>query len=108
MNKNGFFMISMLAVSVLLFALRMTGLTAHIIVSVIGLAVMIPFTLKTLKSWSKPVLEVLMRVMYLVAIVTGGVLMKVHGVAALGIVHKLGAVLFAVLLLVLYIPKCKK
>ena len=46
--------------------------------------------------------------MYLVAFVTGGMLMKVHGIAALGMVHKIGAALFLVLLLVLYIPKCKK
>ena len=108
MNKNRFFLISMLAVSILLFLLRMTGLTAHIIVSVIGLAIMIPLTLKTKSEWKKPALEILMRAMYLVAIVTGGMLMKLHGVAALGIVHKLGAALFIVLLLALYIPKAKK
>ena len=44
----------------------------------------------------------------LVAIVTGGVLMKVHGVAALGMVHRIGAAAFVVLLLALYIPKWKK
>ena len=49
-----------------------------------------------------------MRLGYLVAIVTGGVLMKVHGVFALGLVHKIAAAVFAVLLLVLYIPKWKK
>ena len=108
MNKNCLFMISMIAVSVLLFLLRVTGLTAHIIVSVLGLVIMIPYTLKTKKEWTKAPLEILMRVMYLVAIVTGGVLMKVHGIAALGMVHKIGAALFLVLLLALYIPKCKK
>ena len=108
MNKNFFFMLSMIAVSALLFLLRVTGLTAHIIVSVLGLAIMIPYTLQTKKEWTKTPLEILMRVMYLIAIVTGGVLMKVHGVAALGLVHKIGAALFLVLLLVLYIPKCKK
>ena len=108
MNKNCIFMISMIAVSALLFLLRVTGLAAHIVVSVLGLAIMIPYTLKTKKEWTKAPLEILMRVMYLVAIVTGGVLMKVHGIAALGMVHKIGAALFLVLLLVLYIPKCKK
>lgn len=108
MNKNRIFLASMLVVALLLFLLRMTGMTAHILVSLLGLAVMIPFTLKTRKEWKIPALEVLMRVMYLVAIVTGGALMKIHGVAALGMVHKIGAALFAVLLLVLYIPKCKK
>ena len=98
----------MIVVSLLLFLLRMTGLTAHIIVSVLGLAIMIPITLKTKSEWTKPALEIIMRAMYLVAIITGGVLMKVHGLAALAIVHKIGAVLFAVLLLTLYIPKCKK
>ena len=108
MNKNRIFLAAMLAVALLLFLLRMTGMTAHILVSLLGLAVMIPFTLKTRKEWKIPALEVLMRVMYLVAIVTGGALMKIHGVAALGMVHKIGAALFVVLLLVLYIPKCKK
>ena len=108
MNKNKFFLISMIIVSLLLFLLRMTGLTAHIAVSVLGLVVMIPFTLKTRQEWNTPALEVLMRVMYLAAIITGGALMKVHGIAALGLVHKISAALFVVLLFVLSIPKCKK
>ena len=108
MNKNRFFLISMIVVSVLLCVLRVTGLTAHIIVSVVGLAIMIPISIATRKTWKIPALEVIMRVMYLIAIVTGGVLMKVHGVPALGIIHKIGAAVFMVLLLVLYIPKWKK
>ena len=108
MNKNRIFLLAMAVVSVMLFLLRMTGLTAHIIVSVAGLAVMIPLTLATRKEWKIPALEVVMRAMYLVAIITGGILMKVHGVAALGMVHKISAALFAVLLLVLYIPKWNK
>ena len=108
MNKNRFFLISMIVVSALLFLLRMTGLTVHMAVSVLGLAIMIPITVMTRKEWKIPALEVIMRVMYLVAIVTGGVLMKVHGVAALGIIHKIAAAAFVVLLMVLYIPKMKK
>ena len=108
MNKNRVFLLAMIAVSVLLFLLRVTGLVPHIVVSVAGLAVLIPFTLKTRKEWKIPALEVIMRLMYLVAIVTGGVLMKVQGVAALGVVHRIGAAAFVVLLLALYIPKCKK
>lgn len=108
MNKDRIFLISMIAVSLLLFLLRMTGLTAHIIVSVLGLAIMIPFTLKTKSEWTKTPLEILMRAMYLIAIVTGGALMKVHGIAVLGMTHKIGAALFLILLLVLYIPKYKK
>jgi hypothetical protein len=108
MNKNRFFLISMLVVTALLFLLRFTGLIPHIVVSLIGLAIMIPITIATRKEWKKPALEVIMRVMYLVAVITGGALMKVHGVAALGIAHKISAVVFVVLLLVLYLPKWKK
>lgn len=107
MNKNRLLLISMVIVSVLLFLLRMTGLTAHIVVSVIGLVIMIALTVATRKDWKIPALEVIMRVLYLVAIVTGGILMKAHGAAAFGIVHKVCAALFVVLLLVLYIPKWK-
>ena len=108
MNKNRAFLIAMIAVSILLFILRMTGLTAHIVVSALGLAVMIPFTLATRKEWKTPALEVLMRVMYFAAIVTGGALMKIQGVAALALIHKITAVLFAALLVFLYVPKCQK
>lgn len=108
MNKNRSFLISMIVVSLLLFLLRMTGLATHIVVSVLGLSVMIPFTLNTRKEWKIPALEAIMRAMYFVAIVTGGMLMKIQGVAALNVAHKISAVLFAALLLVLYIPKCKK
>ena len=108
MNKNHVFLISMLLVSVLLFLLRLTGLIPHIIVSVIGLVIMIPLTIKTKSDWKIPALEIIMRAMYFVAIVSGGMLMKLHGIAALGIVHKISAAIFLLLLLVLYITKWKK
>ncbi len=108
MTKNRFFLFSMILVSALLFMLRVTGLVPHIIVSVIGLAIMIPLTLKTKAEWTKPALEIILRAMYLIAIVSGGMLMKLHDIAALGTVHKISAILFAVLLLVLYVPKWKK
>ena len=76
MNKNRVLLVGMLAVSLLLFLLRMTGLTVHIVVSVLGLAIMIPITLQTRKEWKIPALEVIMRVMYLAAVITGGALMK--------------------------------
>ena len=108
MNKNRVLLIAMIAVSALLAALSVTGIGGHIAVSVVGLAIMIPITIATRKEWKIPALEVIMRVMYLIAIVTGGVLMKVQAAAALGIVHKIAAAAFAVLLLVLYLPKWKK
>ena len=108
MNKNRIFLIAMILVSALLAALKATGFAAHIAVSVVGLAIMIPLTIATRKEWKLPALEVIMRVMYLIAIVTGGALMNVQGVPALGIAHKVGCAVFMVLLLVLYLPKWKK
>ena len=105
MKKNTIFLIAMIVVVALLFLLRVTGLVPHIIVSVLGLVGMIAYTVKTRKDWKVPALEVLMRLMYLVAIVTGGMLMKIHDVAAIVSAHKIGAILFVALLLVLYIPR---
>ena len=105
MKKELMFAPILLLVAVLLFMLRATGLTAHIIVSVAGIVALAVYTVSTRKEWKIPALEVLMRLGYGVALITGIVLMKVHGVAALGIVHKAGAALFAVLLLVLFVHK---
>jgi hypothetical protein len=95
----------MLAIGVLLFLLRTTGMTAHIIISVLGLVTLVVYAIATKKEWKLPALEVLMRVFYGIALITGIVMMKVHGIAALGIVHKVGAALFALLLVVLFVHK---
>ena len=108
MKKNVLFLIPMLAVAVVLFLLRATGMTAHIAVSVVGLVLLIAYTVATKKSWKCPVLEILTRVSYAVALITGVVLMNVHGIAAIGIVHKIGAVLFTVLLIASEIHKAVK
>ena len=85
MKKNLFFFISMIIVSVLLFLLRYTGLVPHIVVSVIGLVLMISLTVKNTKSWKIPALEVIMRIAYFVAIVTGGLIMKIQNVPMLSV-----------------------
>ena len=108
MNKNFSFLVAMGVVCTMLSRLDTTGMMGHISTTLMGLVIMIPFTVATRKDWKTPALEVLMRVMYFVAIITGGVMMKIQGAAALNAAHKIAAALFAVLLLVLYIPKCKK
>ena len=55
------------------------------------------FRSATKKEWKKPALEILQRVCYGIALITGVVLMNVHGIAAISIIHKISAVLFAVL-----------
>lgn len=108
MKKNAVFLILLIAVAVLLFMLHFTGMTAHIIVSVLGLLLLVMYTFATKKEWAKPVLEILERVFYAIALITGVVLMNVHGIAAVSIVHKISAVLFVVALLVCEIHKMIK
>ena len=108
MKKKLLFLIPMLLVVVALFLLRATGMTAHIAVSVVGLVLLIAYTVATKKEWKIPALEILQRVCYAIALITGAVLMNVHGVAAISIIHKIGAVLFVILLVVTEIHKAIK
>lgn len=105
MKKDLIFAPIMLLVAVMLFLLRATGMTAHIAISVAGIAVLIAYTVLTKKAWKVPALEVLMRVCYGIALISGIVMMKVHGIAAISIVHKAAAAVFAVLLVVLFVHK---
>ena len=97
MKKNILFLIPMLLVVVALFLLRATGMKVHIAVSVIGLALLIAYTIATKKEWKKTSLEILQRACYGIALITGVVLMNVHGIPAVSVIHKISAVLFAVL-----------
>ena len=108
MKKNILFLIPMLLVVVALFLLRATGMTAHIAVSVVGLVLLIAYTVATKKEWKNPALEILQRVFYGVALITGVVLMNVHGIAIISIIHKISAVLFVILLADVEIHKAIK
>lgn len=96
--KNKLFFFLMLAISILLFLLRVTGMAAHIALSVVGIVILVAFAVMNKKEWEKPVLEILLRVLFAVAVITGIVILKGAGAAA-----------FAAMLLILYLPKlCKK
>ena len=108
MKKDLIFAPIMLLIGVLLFLLRATGMTAHIVISVIGVLALIAYTVLTKKEWKIPALEILMRALYGIALITGIVIMNVSGIAALAIVHKLCAALFVLLLVVLFVHKILK
>ncbi len=108
MKKNLLFVIPMILVAFLLFMLRATGMTAHIIVSVIGLAILVAYAVTTKKSWKCPALEVLERVFYAVAIISGVVIMNVQGFAILSVVHKASAALFVLILIIAEVHKSIK
>ena len=105
MKKDLIFAPVLLLIGVLLFLLSATGIYAHIAISVVGILVLAVYTALTKKEWKIPALEIVMRAFYGIAIITGGIIMKVHSVAALSIIHKVSATLFVVLLLVLFIQK---
>ena len=105
MKKDLIFTPAMLFIGVLLFMLRVTGLTAHIAISVVGVLVLIAHAVTTRKEWKIPALEVIMRVFYGIALITGIVMMNVHGIAAISIVHKACAVLFMAMIIVLLTHK---
>ena len=108
MKKNLLFVIPMIIVAVLLFMLRATGMTAHIAVGVVGLLVLVAYALATKKGWKCPALEIFQRVFYAIALITGVVLINVHGIFTISIVHKASAALFAILLIVCEIHKVIK
>ena len=105
MKKDAIFTPVMLIIGALLFLLRKTGMTAHIAISVAGIVALIVYTVLTKKEWKIPALEVIMRLFYGIALITGVVMMNVHGVAALSVIHKASAALFMVLTVVLFIHK---
>ena len=105
MKKDLIFTPAILLIGVLLFLLRATGMTAHIAISVIGLLVLIAYAVLTKKNWKIPALEILMRAFYGIALITGIVIMNVHGIVALAVIHKVSAVLFMALIIVLLTHK---
>ena len=105
MKKDLIFTPIMLVIGALLFLLRATGMTAHIAISAIGVLVLIVYAVLTKKEWKIPALEVIMRVFYGIALITGIIIMNVHGVVALSVIHKASAVLFMALIIVLFTHK---
>ena len=105
MKKDWIFTPVLLLIGAALFLLRATGMIAHIAISVLGVLALIAYTVLTKKDWKLPALEIVMRAFYGVALITGIVMMNVHGVLALALVHKVCAVLFMALLIVLLVHK---
>ena len=100
MKKDLIFAPILLLIGVALFLLKWTGLIAHIAVSVVGILALVLYTVLTKKEWKIPALEIVMRACYGIALITGIILMNLHGIAALAIAHKVGAALFVLLLAV--------
>ena len=105
MKKDLIFAPIMLVIGFLLFLFKFTGTPLHIVLSVVGVAVLVVYAVLTRKEWKIPALEIAMRAFYGVALITGIVAMGVKDVLAIAIIHKVFAGLFAAALLVLFIHK---
>ena len=105
MKKDFIFAPILLVIGVLLGLLKVTGLTAHIVISVLGIAALVAYSVLTKKEWKLPALEIAMRACYGVALITGIIIMNVAGVVVLAVMHKIFAAAFVVLLAALFVQK---
>ena len=105
MKKDLIFAPAMLLVGIALFLLRCTGMDAHIAISVVGIVVLAAYTVLTRKEWKIPVLEIIMRAMYGIALLSGLAMMNGFGGQVASIVHKASAALFVVGLVFLFVHK---
>ena len=104
MKKDLIFAPVLLVVGVLLGLLKMTGMTVHIILSVVGVIALVVYTVLTKKDWKIPALEIGMRASYGLALLSG-IILKIKYVAIIGIFHKIFAVVFLVALIGLFVQK---
>ena len=104
MKKDLIFAPILLVVGVLLGLLKVTGMTAHIVISVVGVIALVVYTVLTKKEWKIPALEIGMRASYGIALITG-IVLKIKYVAIIGIFHKIFAGLFLVALIVAFAHK---
>jgi hypothetical protein len=104
MKKDLIFAPILLVIGVLLYLLKVTGMTAHIILSVVGVVALIAYTVLNKKNWKIPALEIAMRASYGVALISG-IVLKIKYISAIGVAHKIFAVLFVVMLIVIFCHK---
>ena len=96
---------AIIACTVGLALLKVTGLTGHIVISVVALAIMVVCVAKGKKDWKNPALEIAYRAFYFVALATGIVMVATSLTGVIAIVHKAACAVFAVLLIVNFIKK---
>ena len=104
MKKDLIFAPILFVIGVLLGLLKVTGMTAHIIISAVGVIALIAYTVLAKKDWKIPALEIGMRVSYGLALISG-IVLKIKYIAIIGIFHKIFAVVFVVALVVLFVHK---
>ena len=100
MKKDLIFAPVLLIIGLLLCLLSVTGMIVHIAISVAGVLALASYTVITKKDWKLPALEIAPRASYGIALLSG-IIIKISYVPALAVIHKIFAVLFMALILVL-------
>ena len=104
MKKDLIFAPILLVLGILLGLLKVTGMPVHIALSLVGVIALVVYTVLTKKEWKIPALEIVMRALYGVALITG-IVLKMKYIVLLGLFHKIFASLFIVALVVLFVQK---
>ena len=104
MKKDLIFAPILFVIGVLLFLFRATDLTAQIVISVVGIVVLVAYTVSAKKEWKLPVFEIVMRACYGVALISG-IVINISYLSALAILHKLCAVAFLASLIASFVHK---
>ena len=100
MKKDLIFAPVLFVIGLLLFLLSVTGMIAHIAVSVAGVLALAAYTVLTKKDWKLPALEIAPRASYGIALLSG-IIIKISYVSVLAAIHKIFAALFMALIVVL-------
>ena len=79
--------------------------TGAIVGIVVGIVVLVAYTVLTKKEWKIPALEIAMRAFYGIALITGIVMMNAALGPALATVHKIAAILFMALIIATVVSK---
>ena len=95
--------VAIIACTIGLVLLKVTGLTGHIAISVIALAIMVACVVKGKKDWKNPKLEIAYRAFYLITLITGIVMVATNLTGVVAIVHKAACAVFAVIFVVNFI-----
>ena len=104
MKKDLIFAPVMLVVGVLLGLLKVTGMPVHIAISIVGVVVLIAYTVVTKKEWKIPALEIGMRASYGIALISG-IIINITNIEILAILHRIFAIVFVIALVVLFVQK---
>ena len=105
MKKDMIFAPAMLLICILLSLAETTGKIAHIAISVVGILVLIAYTVLTKKEWKNPAMEIITRVCYGLALISGVVYKIFEDVTAVGIAHRVTSGAFMALFVWLFLKK---